>query len=672
MVHENRRKAVLVVWAVLCVLCASPVGAQEKPAIAPPQAEPGAVAAAKANTVEPFAWNRDGKYVPPDYEGYFVKEDPAAVRRLDDFLSSEPLREKSPDEFLDVVRRGLRSTKRHKTVILGMVGNMFIWNISPQNAAAIELMYHASGSTDVNVAHAAMYHGPTVVVDRSDNLIRMMMLHNNKFDGEIRERIHWGLKTYGDQKKTARQLAKLLDEHEQIGTFATLAAYDAYKKLTGEKPPQPERFANLGVWAIGFHRGDVPAREQKGPDVLRGMLREDLKLADDKRLDFVGRIDGDHWVGVALVSGLAEKERLAEQINRQKAFALDFIEPLGERLLQNYRLGEFAKHWPKAISHAAPAYTLPPLDAVYSWNRKDRHESPDFAKFFPDDKAAGKRLDDLVQARERPTLSDRELLEAFRQGLRRSSLSPNGLFGWLSRALGWPSDPRLTEIFYQAADPAAPQAIRYNSVYFGLGNHGLGNRRNKNDNVLRLFARILATEPYDHSLGNSVRQRILWSVRNIDSETTFLAERIAETLGKHRDLDFLTLIALDGEYRELTGKTPANRKDYEERGAFVVGFRRADVQTISEMTVSIALHFATSKHYLALDVKERQNQIVGLVAVRGAAGLEWLISELQKDKANMIDIGYPLSKNSIVGTELGKIEAFKPFVVDDAAPAKKP
>ena len=56
------------------------------------------------------------------------------------------------------------------------------------------------------------------------------------------------------------------------------------------------------------------------------------------------------------------------------------------------------------------------------------------------------------------------------------------------------------------------------------------------------------------------------------------------------------------------------------------------------------------------------------MAVRGTAGLEWLIGELQKDKANIIDIVYPLSKKAIAGTELGKIEAFKPFVVDDATP----
>ncbi len=129
---------------------------------------------------------------------------------------------------------------------------------------------------------------------------------------------------------------------------------------------------------------------------------------------------------------------------------------------------------------------------MYSWNCEDGYESPNFANFFPDDEVAGKRLDELYLSREKLTVTDRELLDAFRQGLRRSSVHPNGLFGWFSTASGWPKDPFQTEIFYHAADLAAPQEIRYNSVYFGLGNFG-----KKSDNVLRLFGQILATEPYD-------------------------------------------------------------------------------------------------------------------------------------------------------------------------------
>ena len=40
----------------------------------------------------------------------------------------------------------------------------------------------------------------------------------------------------------------------------------------------------------------------------------------------------------------------------------------------------------------------PKPDEVYAWNREDRYEPPNFAEFFPNDEAAGKRLDELYQS----------------------------------------------------------------------------------------------------------------------------------------------------------------------------------------------------------------------------------------------------------------------------------
>ncbi len=59
-----------------------------------------------------------------------------------------------------------------------------------------------------------------------------------------------------------------------------------------------------------------------------------------------------------------------------------------------------------------------------------------------------------------------------------------------------------------------------------------------------------------------------------------------------------------------------------------------------------------------------------MAVVRGLAGLEWLIAELQTDKANMCDMALPFSKNSIKGTELDKISEFKSFIIDDTATEK--
>jgi hypothetical protein len=67
-----------------------------------------------------------------------------------------------------------------------------------------------------------------------------------------------------------------------------------------------------------------------------------------------------------------------------------------------------------------------------------------------------------------------------------------------------------------------------------------------------------------------------------------------------------------------------------------------------------------------------QGQFSGLVAVRGMNGLEWLLGELQKDKANMIDMALPFTKKAIEGNELSKFGKLKPFLFDDDKAVKKP
>ena len=160
---------ICILWAILWTFCVTFTNAQETSSTT--TLEPNRIAAANSNANNQYAWNRADKYVPPDFEGYFAKEDLAAATRLDDFMIDQKLRERSPNELLNVVRRGLRSTKQSKSKVLEMVGKTFIWNKSPQNPEAIELIYHASGSTDPGIVYSAMYYGLAHIVDRSDNLI---------------------------------------------------------------------------------------------------------------------------------------------------------------------------------------------------------------------------------------------------------------------------------------------------------------------------------------------------------------------------------------------------------------------------------------------------------------------------------------------------------------------
>jgi beta-lactamase regulating signal transducer with metallopeptidase domain len=117
----------------------------------------------------PFAWNRTDKYIAPDFEGYFP-DDADAGKRLDDLFRGKLGRGHKPEAVFEIVRRGLRRTSQHKTLILAAIGKDFVWNQPHQHPQAIELLYHASAAPDQgSTGHYAMYHGLTVVSQRSDN-----------------------------------------------------------------------------------------------------------------------------------------------------------------------------------------------------------------------------------------------------------------------------------------------------------------------------------------------------------------------------------------------------------------------------------------------------------------------------------------------------------------------
>src|SRR5262249_43500731 len=151
-----------------------------------------------------------------------------------------------PDEFISLVRQGLRRSTISKPHILADVGKNYIWQKSPQNPQAIELLYHAAGAAEpAEVANAAMYYGATVVAERTDNLVRMLMEEYWRVNTQDRERIDWGFTQYGDKTDTAARLQKLLDNRDSLSSDTVLAAYHAFERLTGAPPPHAEQFADL-------------------------------------------------------------------------------------------------------------------------------------------------------------------------------------------------------------------------------------------------------------------------------------------------------------------------------------------------------------------------------------------------------------------------------------------
>ncbi len=139
-----------------------------------------------------FAWQSESPIKSPDYTAYFP-DDPEAGKRLDDLIRNRQLRSLDAAKYLEAVRKGLRNTTNHKTTILGRVGSLFIWNQTPQNPQAIELMYHASGCRDESIVHHAVYSGLSVTRPKTPAILKRLgeiMMSTTKAD--TAHRIAWG------------------------------------------------------------------------------------------------------------------------------------------------------------------------------------------------------------------------------------------------------------------------------------------------------------------------------------------------------------------------------------------------------------------------------------------------------------------------------------------------
>lgn len=572
----------------------------------------------------PFAWNRTDKYVPPDFEAFFP-DDNAAGAQLDQMIEGK-LKINSIDERLALIRRGLRNCSHHRTTLLGQVGNQYIWNRKAQDPRAIELMYHASASNLPGVAHSALYHGPTVVSDRSPNLVRMLMERYPKLDGQMQDRIGWGMRTYGDKAQTRELLSELLDDYRQLDDLTVGATLETWQAVFEADPPELERFDDLGLWVIAFHRADVSATHPRAAEILRAMVLKVLRGHEDAMLEFVTRVDAGHETAVVLVQGLKSRKWLMDSLSKYTNVEIDFNELFTARQLQTCRLNELARFLPEGSPRSnLPDYTRPPADATYAYEAAE-YVAPDYEAYFADDPAAGKQLDDVYAKRDQLKLADAELLELFRQGLRHSKHSPNVMIGWFSQSMGWPRDPRLTEILYQALDPKGPPGLRKAALYYGFG---LGTKKTKN--VLRALYHVYMAPPFDATTNHNMRTRILWGVRDHEDDKYYMSTLFAQALREHEQLTDEVLPLVTMAYTQLTGSEPPNADEYASRGVYVVICSGRPARTLEEAQQLVSRRLGKNEHVIltqGLDEKGEKNVIV---LVRGRAGLDWLVENLKAE-----------------------------------------
>jgi hypothetical protein len=212
----------------------------------------GCVWAASTN-----AWERTDAYVAPSFVSYFPDDAPAGAR-LDDLERSRSLDRLTPEELIAAVRTGLRRSTSPRLSLLRTFGNRLIWGRKPQNADAIELMYHAAGcptgpGSDLT-DYWAVYFGLSVVERKTPNILRTLVeLCLRVEQADLLARVEWGVKA--QQSECLAYLEPFLNSKEQsVRNKAEIVK----RILTGKLNAFEWATEEARKKAETNHRGDLP------------------------------------------------------------------------------------------------------------------------------------------------------------------------------------------------------------------------------------------------------------------------------------------------------------------------------------------------------------------------------------------------------------------------------
>lgn len=141
----------------------------------------------------PFAWQTEGAYQAPNFEGTFPADSEAAKRLKAEWPLLQHEKELTA-ERLELVRRGFRGLPPDlQTIVLRWLGNAFIWNQPSQDPRAIDLMYHAAGSKNPSVQNHAIYFGLSVVRPLTGPILRTLAeAAMDSRDPNLLSRVAWG------------------------------------------------------------------------------------------------------------------------------------------------------------------------------------------------------------------------------------------------------------------------------------------------------------------------------------------------------------------------------------------------------------------------------------------------------------------------------------------------
>ena len=143
----------------------------------------------------------------------FFPDDMEGAKELDELwaVKNQAFNIVSPEEILEIIRKGFRRTSADKNDMIRTIGSRYIWNKSPSEPAAVDILYCASFDSDV--MYNAFYYGLTVAKPKPPMVLSR--LAKLAMQGYGVGRIAWGIGSVQDQREEFIDLLKpYLNSHD--------------------------------------------------------------------------------------------------------------------------------------------------------------------------------------------------------------------------------------------------------------------------------------------------------------------------------------------------------------------------------------------------------------------------------------------------------------------------
>ena len=160
-----------------------------------------------------YAWRDSSKYRASDFERNFPV-DAEWGKKLEAALPGLEQRRGSLEDPFELLRRGIRTLRGEKQMsAMRWFGNAYVWGHSPPDPKAVELMYHAAGSTNSQISYNAIYFGISTVRPMTESILHALADIGMKSDDpNVLSRIAWG--GAGDKEKLVGYLKPYLESSD--------------------------------------------------------------------------------------------------------------------------------------------------------------------------------------------------------------------------------------------------------------------------------------------------------------------------------------------------------------------------------------------------------------------------------------------------------------------------